>query len=573
MKLYYVLSTFILYVYFYPLNGGIVEKDRLMCSSKHTRSYEIYCGGPIVATVNLHMIYNDSKVFVDKPLKYSPEVTLMAYNNLFGHLQPKNINPLDLKAFINEHFLPVGTDITVCVPDDWKPFPKKIMSIKDPILRKWALSINAIWKKLCKQVHPKVFEHPERYSIIPLKYKFIAPGGRFREIFYWDSYWIIKGLFASEMYETSAQMILNLANFIEQYGFIPNAGRVYFLERSHPPLFISMIYEYYKATKNVTFVERMLPLMEKEFQFWQNNRSLKLAVGEKEYTVYKYSANSNIPRPESYKEDITVNVLSTTSTKTQEQKLYRDIAAAAESGWDFSTRWFADNRTLLTIETTNILPIDLNSYLCMNLNILSYFYESVSKNKSKAEYYRNLHTEHKQMLQNVFFNKQHKVWLDYNLRTKNYSTKYNAALITPLFTNCYDVNDIKKSEDVLEFFNRSNAFDFVGGVPATMSKYAQEQWDYPNGWGNLNHMIVEGFRNSKSKKAHAAAYNIAKKWIRGNYKVFKATGSMWEKYDITGSYPSPGVGGEYEVQDGFGLTNGAILDLLMTYKNDMTLLN
>uniref|UniRef100_A0A914R527 Trehalase n=1 Tax=Panagrolaimus davidi TaxID=227884 RepID=A0A914R527_9BILA len=190
MKLYYVLSTFI---------------------------FEIYCGGPIVATVNLHMLYNDSKVFVDKPLKYSPEVTLMAYKNLFGHLQPKDINPLDLIDFINDHFLPVGTDITVCVPDDWKPFPKKLMSIKDPILRKWALSINAIWKKLCKQVHPKVFEHPERYSIIPLKYKFIAPGGRFREIFYWDSYWIIKGLLASEMYETSAQMILNLASFIEQF--------------------------------------------------------------------------------------------------------------------------------------------------------------------------------------------------------------------------------------------------------------------------------------------------------------------------------------------------------------------
>uniref|UniRef100_A0A914YEY7 Trehalase n=1 Tax=Panagrolaimus superbus TaxID=310955 RepID=A0A914YEY7_9BILA len=107
-----------------------------------------------------------------------------------------------------------------------------------------------------------------------------------------------------------------------------------------------------------------------------------------------------------------------------------------------------------------------------------------------------------------------------------------------------------------------------------MTKYANEQWDFPNGWGNLNHMIVEGFRNSKSNKSQAtAAFKIARKWINGNYKVFKATGSMWEKYDITGSYPSPGVGGEYKVQDGFGLTNGAILDLLITYKDEMTLLN
>uniref|UniRef100_A0A914Y909 Trehalase n=1 Tax=Panagrolaimus superbus TaxID=310955 RepID=A0A914Y909_9BILA len=345
-------------LYFDYSNGKEkAEKDRLMCNRKHTRSYQIYCGGPLVAAVNLHMLYNDSKVFVDKPLKYSPEVTHMAYMKHFGHLELKDINPVDLKSFINDHFLPVGTDITVCVPDDWKPFPKKLMSIKDPILRKWALKVNEIWKKLCKQVHPKVFEHPERYSIIPLKYKFIAPGGRFRELFYWDSYWIIKGLLASEMYETSAQMILNLASFIERYGFIPNAGRVYFLERSHPPLFISMIYEYYKATKNETFIKDLLPLMEKEFQFWQNNRSLKVSIEGKQYIVYKYSANSNIPRPESYKEDITVNVLSTTSTRAQEQKLYRDIAAAAESGWDFSTRWFADNRTLLTIETTNILPL------------------------------------------------------------------------------------------------------------------------------------------------------------------------------------------------------------------------
>jgi alpha,alpha-trehalase len=73
------------------------------------------------------------------------------------------------------------------------------MAIVDPAMRKWALELNAIWKELCKQVRPEIADQPERYSLIYTPYEFIAPGGRFREFYYWDSYWIIRGLMASEM--------------------------------------------------------------------------------------------------------------------------------------------------------------------------------------------------------------------------------------------------------------------------------------------------------------------------------------------------------------------------------------
>uniref|UniRef100_A0AC34FJB2 Trehalase n=1 Tax=Panagrolaimus sp. ES5 TaxID=591445 RepID=A0AC34FJB2_9BILA len=345
-------------------------------------------------------------------------------------------------------------------------------------------------------------------------------------------------------------------------------------------MFTPMIYEIFQATQNASFVKEMLPYMEKEFNYWQKNHQYTVKLGIKTYTVYRWHADSNTPRPESYKEDLATAVAANATDKSTRQKLFRDLASAAESGQDFSTRWFGDRKSLHTIQTTDILPVDLNSFLCWNMDILSYFFDEVAKDDDKAEMYRNILAKHRKSVHAVFYNETEKMWLDYNTKNKSHNPTFYATLATPLFTNCYNNLDQAKAEGVFKFFNRSHAFDYPGGrshafdypggVPSSMIRDTDEQWDFPNGWGNVNHMIIEGLRKSEAPQAQDVAFSLATRWVRGNFKVYNATGHMWEKYDVAGTIPIPGKGGEYKVQDGFGWTNGAILDLLVTYADRIT---
>ena len=168
-------------------------------------------------------------------------------------------------------------------------------------------------------------------------------------------------------------------------------------------------------------------------------------------------------------------------------------------------------------------------------------------------------------------------------------------MITPLFTNCYHSLDVTTIENMFEYMEHMGAFKYKGGIP---SRYGilftymsllilllilpilylilifsllntDQQWDFPNGWSPSNHMVIEGLRKSDSPKLQQKAFEIAEKWVLSNYFVYTKTTNMWEKYNVNGSYPDAGTGGEYVVQSGFGWTNGAIMDLLITYADRM----
>ncbi|VDK75556.1 unnamed protein product, partial [Gongylonema pulchrum] len=94
----------------------------------------------------------------------------------------------------------------------------------------------------------------DRNSLIYVPEEFIVPGGRFREYYYWDAYWIVKGLAASGLRSAIKKMIINFVSLIDRYGFIPNGGRVYYLSRSQPPMIIPMAYEYYELTRDAQFI-------------------------------------------------------------------------------------------------------------------------------------------------------------------------------------------------------------------------------------------------------------------------------------------------------------------------------
>uniref|UniRef100_A0A8R1TXH5 Trehalase n=1 Tax=Onchocerca volvulus TaxID=6282 RepID=A0A8R1TXH5_ONCVO len=520
-----------------------------------TGNWNIYCSGTILAAINLHRLEVDSKTFVDRPLKSDPQFVLKEFKKAFGKLSIDKINAKKLVEFRKRFFGEPGMELKSCHISEWRELPPKIARIKDRALKNFAVFLNRRWKDLCRQIIK--IENPRQNSLIEVPHQFIVPGGRFREFYYWDAYWIVK----AELLCTF-RIILHF-----RFGFVPNGGRVYYLKRSQPPFLIPMVYEYYEATRDTKFIKENFDHLVKEYEFWVNNRSMKIK-DEKgyEHIVYQYRTVSNVPRPESFRADIEV---ATKVGEKDRRKFFQDLASAAESGWTFSSRWFRDRKTLQTIETTNILPVDLNALICWNTNILKYFSNIIGK-EQKAEEFENKRLSACKALNAIFYNKTEKAWFDFNLRTKSHNVLFYPSAIVPLYTNCYEMLDYDKSAKVIDYMNRSRAFNYPSGIPTSLKETGQ-QWDFPNGWPPMQHIIIEGMRKSDNPDAQEMAFKLARKWILANYKIYETTKKMWEKVVVTGTIPEPGVGGEYDVQDGFGWTNGVILDLLVTYSDRMTI--
>lgn len=245
-------------------------------------------------------IYKDSKTFVDMKMKHPPNETLLLFREFMERVDQMPTRH-QIEQFVNDTFDPEGSEFEEWDPADWTTHPKFLNKVLDEELRKFASDLNHIWKLLGRKMKDDVRINEERYSIIYVPYPVIVPGGRFREFYYWDSYWIIKGLLLSEMYATVKGMLSNFVTLVDKIGFIPNGGRIYYAMRSHPPLLIPMVDEYLKTTQDYKWLEENLWLLEKEFDFWMTNRTVEVELDGAKYTLARYYEESAGPRPESYK--------------------------------------------------------------------------------------------------------------------------------------------------------------------------------------------------------------------------------------------------------------------------------
>ncbi|KAL7071716.1 hypothetical protein ACQ4LE_009150 [Meloidogyne hapla] len=557
-------------------------KESVAVCGENSENWHIYCAGKLLEAVNYHQLLeeNDSKEFVDRPLKRNASIVIEEFDKLFGeNVSVHEIPRQNLSKFLEENFDHAGGELKECTPEDWTPVPAELERIKDDTLRSWAMELNSIWRDLCRVIPEEIKDTRDRHSLIYVKNPFIIPGGRFREFYYWDAYWIIKGLIVSGMTTSVRMMIENFLDIVDKYGFVPNGGRIYYSKRSQPPFLTMMVYEYFEATHDYDFIKKALPILEKEMEFWTNERSIEVPIGEKTYRMFQYRVGCNVPRPESFCEDVR---LVKQKTKVEDKRqIWRDLSSAAESGWDFSSRWMKhpEKPKLIEIETTNIVPVDLNAYICGNYEILSHLYLQL-ENNSKAFEYHSKHYEFRENFQKVFFvqhDRETAGWYDYNLRKKDHNKNFYATIAIPLFTRCYHSIDLQQSERIFRTMETAGVFKEPGGIPTSMIN-SHQQWDYPNGWPPLNHMIIEGLRRSDNKLMQKKAFWLATKWVLSNYRVYRndsPKGKMWEKYEVNKFKPNKGVGGEYQVQAGFGWTNGVILDLLTTFgdriefKNDL----
>ncbi|XP_045693512.1 trehalase-like [Phyllostomus hastatus] len=146
-------------------------------------------------------------------------------------------------------------------------------------------------------VKPEVLHHPERFSLIYSQHPFIVPGGRFLEFYYWDSYWVMEGLLLSEMPETVKGMLQNFLDLVQIYGHVPNGARVYYLQRSQPPLLTLMMDRYVTYTNDTAFLRDNIGTLALELDFWTKNRNISVNLGGKSYILNHYYVPYGGPRP------------------------------------------------------------------------------------------------------------------------------------------------------------------------------------------------------------------------------------------------------------------------------------
>jgi alpha,alpha-trehalase len=209
-------------------NPTIAEAEKLYLNEKYLRIVKL--ADPSV----------DSKSVVDRATK-------RPLNDVLDALRRVNeANLDDIKSFVLLNLHEPGYEIERAKLVDWKAEPTFIRELKSDKLVEFSLAINRIWLDLYKKCDHSKLDQGCVSSHLPMKHAFIVPGGEFREIYYWDTYWTIRGLLVCGMYETTKQMLENFVQFIRKYGFIPNGSRVYYLNRSQPPYFAQMVMAYYE---------------------------------------------------------------------------------------------------------------------------------------------------------------------------------------------------------------------------------------------------------------------------------------------------------------------------------------
>ncbi len=478
----------------------------------------------LYADVMLLQIFPDSKTFADA----SPLIPPNEINSLYRKINHLKIE--EVREFVLQYFQLPGENLMTI---DIEPLPidQHLTSLWNHLLR--------------KPDHPKHIS-----SLIPLPYSYVVPGGRFREIYYWDSYFTMLGLKESGRTDIIREMIKNFAWQLEQFDHIPNGNRSYFLSRSQPPFFSLMI-TLLAEMDGQQIYQDYLPALLREYSFWmdgiQNHpesfrRIIKVSDGQ---YLNRYYDDSDTPRAESWAED----VHSANSPGVNSKSFYRHIKAACESGWDFSSRWFAKENDLMSIHTTDIIPVDLNSLLYLLELTIARSFESIG-DKIKNEEFEIKAKQRKELISRVLWNDVEGIFSDRVTQEGKYGVP-SLAMMYPLFAGIASQEQANRSiKFLVDHFLRPGGW-------VTTNQYSGQQWDAPNGWPPLQWITYIGLKNYGATNL---ANDGARRWLELNQKVFNRTGRMMEKYNVEDLSLDAG-GGEYPVQDGFGWTNGIYLAL------------
>ena len=479
--------------------------------------------GPLFEAVQSERVFEDGKTFVDAVPKGDPAAIVEAYRRE----QPKGAA---LRQFVLRHF---------SVPGEQDERPAQ--TLRD--------HIRALWPQLTRPA----LNPPAGSSALSLPAPYVVPGGRFREIYYWDSYFTMLGLKVDGEQKLVESMLDDFVSLIDRFGHIPNGTRTYYISRSQPPFFALML-DLSDSDDSAVKAKRLAALRT-EYRYWMAGAACatrakpcaNVVVMPDGSRLNRYWDERDTPRDESFAED------RATAAKVMDRpaaQTYRDLRAGAESGWDFSSRWLADPKRLSTIRTTHIVPVDLNSLLWRLERAIAERCATAG-DAGCARQFHQFAAARKAAIDRWLWLPDAGRYADWDMDSRQATPIVSAATLFPLFVGLTP----KAQADAVARLTRDQLVG-EGGLRTTRLATGQ-QWDSPNGWAPLQWVAIDGL----ARAGHPSlARDIARRWISTVDAAFRETGKMLEKYDVEDR--KPGGGGEYPLQDGFGWTNGVTAALI-----------
>ncbi|MBJ8399795.1 MULTISPECIES: alpha,alpha-trehalase [Citrobacter] len=485
--------------------------------------------GPLFNDVQTAKLFPDQKTFADAVPNSDPLMILADYR------MQKNQSGFDLRHFVEVNFT----------------LPKEGEKYVPPAGQSLREHIDGLWPVLTRST-----TDVEKWdSLLPLPEPYVVPGGRFREIYYWDSYFTMLGLAESNRWDKVSDMVANFAYEIDSWGHIPNGNRSYYLSRSQPPFFAFMV-ELLAQHDGNDALKKYLPQMQKEYSYWmeggetlqpgqQHKRVVKLADGT---LLNRYWDDRDTPRPESWVEDIATAKSNPNRPATE---IYRDLRSAAASGWDFSSRWMDNPNQLSTLRTTSIVPVDLNALLYKMEKMIA-LASKAAGDDAKAAQYEGFANARQKGIETWLWNDKEGWYADYDLKSHKVRNQLTAAALFPLFVNAAAKDRAGKVAAATQ------AHLLQPGGLATTSVKSGQQWDAPNGWAPLQWVAASGLQNYGQNNV---AMDVTWRFLTNVQHTYDREKKLVEKYDVS-STGTGGGGGEYPLQDGFGWTNGVTLKML-----------
>ena len=482
--------------------------------------------------VQTAQLFPDGKAFPDAVPQSAPDDILKQF-----HAEQPNSSAA-LEQFVAAHF-------TLPSPVAAAPSAPNQVSI--------TAHIDGLWDVLTRSSTAI----PAYSSLLALPQPYVVPGGRFREMYYWDSYFTMLGLASSGRQDLVAGMVRDFAYLIDTFGHVPNGARTYYLSRSQPPFFFAMVGLAAPDDPPAAYAA-YLPQLRREYAFWMEGSQAVMpgkphrrVVAMRDGSVLnRFWDDRDTPRDESYREDTEL----ARESGRPAPPLFRDIRAAAESGWDFGSRWFADGQTRATMDTTEIVPVDLNSLLFGLENAIRAGCTR-SGDKSCAREFAERAATRRRAIDHYLWDEDQGAYLDYQWTNGARMPRVSAATLYPLFVSLASQTQADAVANIT-----ARELLRAGGI-VTTTVHTGQQWDSPNGWAPLQWIAIAGLRGYGETPLAA---KIACRWMAIVNDVYRQSGKLVEKYDVV-TVGRSGGGGEYPLQDGFGWTNGVMRRLMALY--------
>ena len=373
----------------------------------------------------------------------------------------------------------------------------------------------------------------EANDVVPFPFTSPSITGFYKDFFYWDNYFINKGLLIDGFSEQVEYNLDNFAYYIERFGYIPNASNL--LNRSQPPVFTFCVLDYYEKTQDKNVLKKYLPYLVKEYNFWMTERILPCGLNSFGSSATKHQLLIN------YKH-LHGRVLEERDTEEEQIELAKDILAIAESGLDFNMRFITDESK---VDAGKFIHLDLNCFLYGVEVGISKIYELLGEDEKNKEFIA-LAENRKTLINKYLFDKTQGIYLDYNYKSGEFSKILSAVSFYPYV---YGISDDK--EGAKKILQRLELPCGISPAEYRGENAVYYQWDYPCVWPYTSWFTFTALKNVGLT---GDAERIALKYMNCVNDNFEKTGVIWEKYD--GRNGSVATTNEYKTPEMLGWSAG-----------------